>query len=112
MRSAMELFSTLQASRKVLVLGDMLDLGDSSHAEHRLLGPVIEKVGADLVILVGEAMHEALGSTAAICVSSTEALDGIHALLKPNDFVLLKGSRGLQLERIIESLRNAKVLER
>ncbi|MBC8200818.1 MAG: UDP-N-acetylmuramoyl-tripeptide--D-alanyl-D-alanine ligase [Planctomycetes bacterium] len=111
MRSAMGLFSTLEASRKVLVLGDMLDLGDSSHAEHRLLGPVIQKVGADLVILVGEAMQEALGTVAAISVSSTEELDGIHSLLKPNDFVLLKGSRGLQLERIIDSFRNAKVLE-
>jgi UDP-N-acetylmuramoyl-tripeptide--D-alanyl-D-alanine ligase len=111
MRSAMELFAKLQANRKVLILGDMLELGESSHAEHRRLATVIEKVGADLVILVGEAMQEALGSFAAICVSTTEELDDIHALLKPRDLVLLKGSRESHLERIIESVRNSKVLE-
>ena len=111
MRSAMELFAKLKATRKVLVLGDMLELGENSHAEHRLLASVIEKAAADLVILVGEAMQEALGSYAAICVSTTEELDTLHAFLKPNDLVLLKGSRSLHLERIVESVRNSKVLE-
>ena len=46
----------------------MLELGTSSHSEHRLLAGVIEKVDADLVVLVGKEMKAAVGSSAAICV--------------------------------------------
>jgi len=111
MRSALELFTKRTATRKVLVLGDMLELGESSHTEHRLLSTVIEKVDADLIILVGEAMREALGSFAAICVDNVDDLASITSLLRPRDLVLLKGSRGLCLERIIDSWRKTKVLE-
>jgi UDP-N-acetylmuramyl pentapeptide synthase len=89
----------------------MLELGESSHTEHRLLSTVIEKVDADLIILVGEAMREALGPFAAICVDNVDDLASITSLLRPRDLVLLKGSRGLCLERIIDSWRKTKVLE-
>lgn len=111
MRSALQLFSRLPANRKVMVLGDMLELGASSHVEHRLLASVIDKVGADVVVLVGDAMEQAIGSSAAIHVQHTDELDSVAALLKPDDLVLLKGSRGLRLERIIHLLRQTKVLE-
>ncbi len=111
MCSALQLFSQLKAVRKVMVLGDMLELGESSHAEHRLLAPVIENAGAELVVLVGNAMEEALGASSAIFVQNADDLDSVVSLLKPNDLVLLKGSRGLRLERIIELVRKTKVLE-
>jgi UDP-N-acetylmuramoyl-tripeptide--D-alanyl-D-alanine ligase len=95
----------------VLVLGDMLELGDCSHAEHRILASLIDTVGADLVILVGSEMKAAVGSLGAIYVQVSDAVDSIVPLLKTDDLVLLKGSRSLQLERIIESVRQIKVLE-
>ena len=111
MRSALELFSGLKANRKVMILGDMLELGTSSHSEHRLLAGVIEKVDADLVVLVGKEMKAAVGSSAAICVENINDLQSITSLLRPRDLVLLKGSRGLCLEKIIDSCRQTKVLE-
>ena len=89
----------------------MLELGDSSHAEHRILISAIDKVGADLVVLVGCAMEAAAGASAAMYVQNADELDSIITLLKPNDLVLLKGSRGLRLERIIDLFRETKVLE-
>jgi len=111
MRSALELFSGLKANRKVMILGDMLELGTSSHSEHRLLAGVIEKADADLIVLVGKEMKAAVGSSAAICVENINDLQSITSLLRPRDLVLLKGSRGLCLEKIIDSCRQTKVLE-
>ncbi len=112
MRAALQTFSKLKASRKILILGDMLELGDSSHAEHRILISAIDKVGADLVVLVGCAMEAAAaGTSTAMYVQNADELDSIITLLKPNDLVLLKGSRGLRLERIIDLFRETKVLE-
>lgn len=111
MRSALELFQVFEGSRRVMILGDMLELGDHSHSEHRLLGSAIERVGADLVILVGPQMEITSQVTSSIheFESSDEAFKRISSLLKQGDTVLLKGSRGMQLERIIELKQQTKV---
>ncbi len=110
-RSAIHMFSGISAQRKVLILGDMLELGDCAHSEHRLLANVIPQSGAELVILVGPLMEAA--SNIQSCVHepdpSNEAIERIASLIQPNDTVLIKGSRALQLERIIESIQRTKV---
>ncbi len=110
-RAALKLFSTFNATRKVLILGDMLELGKMSKEEHRLLGPIIEQVGVDLVVLVGAGMESVEGDFSAIRIQEASDLDSVVSLLQQEDLVLLKGSRGLRLERIIDSLRQTKVLE-
>ena len=111
MRSAIQLFSAIEANRKVLILGDMLELGDCAHAEHRLLASVIAGSGADIVILVGPLMEAA--SNIASCVhepeASDDAIERIVSLIQPRDMVLIKGSRELRLERIVESIQRTKV---
>ena len=111
MRSALTLFEGLQASRKVLVLGDMLELGEQTHAAHRLLAHEITQAGADLIFLVGNEMK--VTSTAVQSVHEESATDDallrIVEFLQDGDIVLLKGSRGMQLERIIEFARQTKV---
>ena len=110
-RSAIQMFSGMTAQRKVLILGDMLELGDCAHAEHRLLAHVIPKSGADLVILVGSLMEAA--SNIPSCVyepdPTNEAIERIVSLIQPHDTVLIKGSRDLQLERIVQSIQRTKV---
>jgi UDP-N-acetylmuramoyl-tripeptide--D-alanyl-D-alanine ligase len=109
-RSAVKMFSGISAKRKVLILGDMLELGDCAHAEHRLLANVIPQSGADLVILVGPLMEAA--SNIPACVyeydPSEKAIERIASLIQPHDTVLIKGSRGLQLERIIQPFSERK----
>ena len=111
MRSAFKLFQAMKCKRKVMVLGDMLELGEQAHAEHRLLGSLIGQVGADVVILVGPNMEITSQTIPSMYEPNCteESMKRITALLKNGDTVLLKGSRGLQLERIIELKRQTKV---
>ena len=111
MVAALDLFSTLEARRKVLILGDMLELGEHAHAEHRSLAQAIAQANADLTILVGSNMNAVSQSIPCIYEpdSSPEALERITSLLKNGDSVLLKGSRALRLERILELAQHTKV---
>ena len=103
MRSALRLIATIPCNRRVLVLGDMLELGEHSHAEHRLLGAAIQEVEADVVMLVGSHMQSTSHAIPSLYEpeASLEAMQRMATLLKRGDTVLLKGSRGMQLERII-----------
>jgi UDP-N-acetylmuramoyl-tripeptide--D-alanyl-D-alanine ligase len=105
------------ASRRVVVLGDMLELGSHSEPEHRLLGEdLASRRDLDLLILVGSAMrHAALAlrerSTAEVRQFDSldaAALARITSLLREGDAVLLKGSRGMRLERILSVLRGER----
>lgn len=111
MRSALNLFAEIDGTRKVLVLGSMFELGEQSHYEHKLLGAVIAKTGADVVILVGKEM-ESTSKTAGYLyeqVADGSAIERIASLIHGGDTVLIKGSRGLKLERVIERVRQTKV---
>ncbi|MBC8309669.1 MAG: UDP-N-acetylmuramoyl-tripeptide--D-alanyl-D-alanine ligase [Phycisphaerales bacterium] len=111
MQSALELFGEILCGRKVLILGDMLELGEHSYAEHQTLSASINTAQADVVILVGDYMKIPSRSVASIYEpeASAEAMVRIAGLLDVGDTVLIKGSRGLKLERIIEMKRQTKV---
>lgn len=101
-------------ARRVAVVGDMLELGEASRDEHRLLG---EWLGAsarfDLVILVGGLAHEAyepaLRGLGPGRVHHFDRLDdrtgaAVSRLIEPGDVVLLKASRRVGLERLVTEL--------
>jgi UDP-N-acetylmuramyl pentapeptide synthase len=105
--------------RRVLVFADMLELGDTAKDMHRDVGRRIGEAtaadgrGIDLTILIGElAMWtgEALAArfpnaSVYACSAWTDDLPAeLAALLRPNDIVLLKGSRGMQLERLVPAI--------
>lgn len=93
--------------RRVAVLGEMLELGATSAALHREVG---EQAGAaaDVVIAVGgdaaAALAGAAGSSACHVADAAAALDHVRALLRPGDTVLIKGSRGIALDRVVDGL--------
>ena len=102
--------------RRVLVLGDMLELGESGPAAHRELGELLAGAPApELIVLVGNLASLAAGVLARDPRREVMMLDGltparaaeIAALLRPGDIVLLKGSRRMGLERVLESVRAA-----
>jgi UDP-N-acetylmuramoyl-tripeptide--D-alanyl-D-alanine ligase len=111
MQAALCFFHKMQAKRKVLVLGDMLELGECAHAEHRAIICSLSEVECDVVVLVGQAMSDASDGFPAICIDGDDPLDSVASLLEEGDLVLLKGSRGMQLERIVDLFRQTKVLE-
>jgi len=108
--------ATPGVGRRVLVLGDMLEQGDSGPDVHREIGDAVAAAGwADLVVLVGRLSLFTADRLARTLPASRmaifEDLDGgrameVAALLRPGDAVLLKGSRGMGLERIAAALRD------
>jgi UDP-N-acetylmuramoyl-tripeptide--D-alanyl-D-alanine ligase len=117
MRAALETLAEVgkSARRRVVVLGDMLELGEHTRAEHAEMGLLLSKRrDLDLMVLVGPSMRwaaEALGSKAAAKVVRVDDLDSTHApriaaMLNPGDVVLLKGSRRMRLERLAAAIRD------
>jgi UDP-N-acetylmuramoyl-tripeptide--D-alanyl-D-alanine ligase len=100
------------AKRRILVAGEMLELGEHASMLHAACGKAAAEAGIDLVVGVrGNAQHLA----AAACLCGVAAIFLPDALtagewmaknLQPGDVVLVKGSRGVQLERAIEVLKN------
>lgn len=101
--------------RRVLILGEMLELGAAAEECHREIGDYLARVGGfDLAVLVGhhalhiaDRLYEAGFPARSVLLRSD--LEGPQAgavamLLRPGDSVLLKGSRRMRLERIVEAL--------
>ncbi len=100
------------AGRRILVAGEMLELGDRASALHEECGRAAAHVGLDLVVGVqGNARHlasaAAAGGVASIFLPDAEAAGlWLKQNLCEGDVALVKGSRGVRLERAIEVLKN------
>jgi len=100
------------AQRRILVAGEMLELGEHASMLHAACGKAAADAGIDLVVGVrGNAQH--LAAAACLCgvaaIFLPDALTAGEWLVKnlqPGDVVLIKGSRGVQLERAIEVLKS------
>ena len=108
MIAALELLSTLPG-RHIAVLGEMRELGGSHERGHREVGEAAAGL-ADLVVVVGEeasgiADGVASGHGSVVRVPDrAAALQALRERLEPGDVVLVKASRGVALEWIVESL--------
>ncbi len=115
MEAACDLLRDWQGrGHRVLVMGDMLALGDESRTYHEQLGERIFASGIDRLIAWGtEARHVADRAHAAgmdagcigTCADPTTLSMLLEMWLEPEDVVLVKGSRGMQMERVIEQLK-------
>jgi len=96
--------------RRVAVLGDMLELGEAAPALHREVGEAAAAAGFDPVWAVGAFAGEvargaaARGATTGTWPDADAAAAELPGRLRPGDLVLLKGSRGVRLERALASL--------
>ena len=109
MRASLSTFSGLPyAGGKWVVIGGMRELGDTAEEEHAALGPFIDGLELDGVIVVGElARPIACENTESFfhCADADGAAELLNERLKAGDHVLLKASRGEQLERVISYFR-------
>lgn len=112
-RAAIETFGELDGyRRKLLVLGDMRELGENERAYHREIGRLLEPETIQYLFTIGELAKEialeAAGRFPAGRVQAFERQDAVaeelRALLVSGDVVLVKGSRGLELERLVQSV--------
>jgi len=109
MQAAIENLVAMEGARKILILGDMFELGDESEREHRLLASLIEKHGFREVYLCGSLMADA-AEEIAYAQHFTNKADLINALKSTeiNDAVILiKASRGIGLEEVVEYIGQA-----
>jgi UDP-N-acetylmuramoyl-tripeptide--D-alanyl-D-alanine ligase len=109
MRAALQELATTAAGRRVAVLGDMLELGGPEEERyHRELGEQARAAGVALLVTVGpRAAWAGEAFSGGEHLHATDA-EGAAALLagrlRPGDTVLVKGSRGVALERVAEGL--------
>jgi len=96
--------------RRVVVLGDMLELGEESHYHHVALGEAMAQDGTNLVVTVGPESQataraaSARGVEAHAFEDKLAALDFLRSRLGPGDTVLVKGSRRMEMEDITGGL--------
>jgi UDP-N-acetylmuramoyl-tripeptide--D-alanyl-D-alanine ligase len=104
MAAAIENFGALPAARKVVVLGDMLELGDATEAEHRALGELVAQQGFDMVLLAGKHIAHALEHLprAYYFPDKFSLHNWIMDHPQQHTHFLIKGSRGMSLETLVQ----------
>lgn len=109
------LAATRTDGRRILVLGDMLELGVHSRALHRACGQAAAEAGIDVLVTIGGDDAEAAAGGAIETgmprdrvhrfPDSTTAAPAVSALVQPGDLVLIKGSRGTRTDLVADRLR-------
>jgi UDP-N-acetylmuramoyl-tripeptide--D-alanyl-D-alanine ligase len=114
MLAALEALNRFPAlGRRIAVLGDMLELGPDAVEAHRRIGRAVVSSGIGfLIALGGRAAEIAEGARAsgmsrdhvAICREPSEAAQILSRTAESGDVILIKGSRGMRMERILDHL--------
>ena len=101
--AAIKNFSKREDEQKLVVLGDMLELGDESHSEHSKIIHLLEELHLDS-ILVGS-QFGLVGQQSFICFEDAkQTLSYLQENPIKGKTILIKGSRGIQLETILPAL--------
>ncbi len=112
MEAALKTLSLLPG-RKVAVLGDMLELGPGAAASHAALGRLVAELGIDILVAIGSmadtvasgALLSGLASDFVFNFADKEAsTDLLKGLLQDGDCVLVKASRGMGFESVVEAI--------
>ena len=118
MDAALETLAELKGGgRTIAVLGDMLELGPFSREAHRRLGEKVGNLSIDFLICLGdEAPHVAAtaiekgltSGRARVVGNHSEAVSLLRQIAREGDWILVKGSRRMAMERIAEAFRKGK----
>jgi UDP-N-acetylmuramoyl-tripeptide--D-alanyl-D-alanine ligase len=102
MSAALENFNQLKATKKVVFLGDMFELGSESLIEHQKIADLVSSYNFNKVYLIGKAFSTTSAKNAFI-YDSFEAFKTSNLTLNiSHATILIKGSRGMALERILD----------
>lgn len=116
MKAACEMIKTWQgAGKRIMLVGDMLELGQETSKYHFELGKRIAKSNVDCLFAIGnQAEHVISGakqsgfdqSSFANCANIEMMLTKLSNISKPGDLIVVKGSRGMRMERVIDWLQS------
>jgi UDP-N-acetylmuramoyl-tripeptide--D-alanyl-D-alanine ligase len=106
MRAAIENLAAMRAENKVLILGDMFELGDEAATEHQSIGTLIRDLGFKSVYLCGSLFKSALHPIpfARYFITKEELVNELIQFPISNSTILVKASRGIGLETIVDHL--------
>lgn len=110
---ALESARSLPGKRFIAVLGDMLELGPGAPDYHRQVGVRAAELGFNPLVGVGDLARQILagsgerGVYAAHFANAAQAAFGVPSMIRPGDVVLVKGSRGVALEAVVQAIRAA-----
>ncbi|MTI95034.1 MAG: UDP-N-acetylmuramoyl-tripeptide--D-alanyl-D-alanine ligase [Firmicutes bacterium] len=113
-RAAFKVLLRQPGKRHVAFVGDMLELGSSTETSHYQMGQIAANLGIDLLVAVGDwsetvatgALAAGLDAGQIQTYTDSRAASAALAMLKPDDVVLFKGSRGIQMETLVALLEN------
>jgi len=113
MRAAVEVLSRTKGAKKIAVLGDMFELGPLAPALHAGVGEYLGRAGVDCLVAVGElaryiydAASAALVPEVYYCATKEEARPLLRQAMQPDATVLVKASRGMALEELVDFLKD------
>jgi UDP-N-acetylmuramoyl-tripeptide--D-alanyl-D-alanine ligase len=114
-RKAIDVLAASPAVRRIAILGEMLELGDHAVALHEDVGRAAADAKLDLLFAVGGEPARALadaavkagmpGAAVSYVATSDEAADAVVAAIAAGDLVLVKGSRGVKTDRVVDRLK-------
>ncbi len=102
MKVAIENFARLQATKKVLMLGGMMELGSDSVAEHQQIVHLIQQFSWANVVLVGGDFSRTHNGNALFMPNAASAKEWFSRQGFEHTHILIKGSRSMQMEKIIQ----------
>ncbi|AKL95629.1 UDP-N-acetylmuramoyl-tripeptide--D-alanyl-D-alanine ligase MurF [Clostridium aceticum] len=112
MEAALSVLANMKGNRKIAVLGDMFEMGDFSEKGHRAVGActvdktdVLIAVGQEAKWIAEEAMSQGLKNQVYVASTNKEAVEILNNIIKSNDVILVKGSRGMAMEEIVHRLQ-------
>lgn len=113
MRAAVEVLSNAKGEYKVAVLGDMFELGPLAPALHAGIGEYLAKAGIDCLVAVGELSKHIYDAAKAAgvpvcwhCADKAEAKPVLDSVVRPHATILVKASRGMAFEELVEYLKS------
>lgn len=111
--AAIDVLGELKAKRKVVVLGDMLELGSEMEKGHLEIAKKIEEIDVDIALFVGKRMalaYEYFRNKKQSQLETYHFSDPMSAglkvqeIIKEGDVVLIKGSQGMRMEKVVEEI--------
>ncbi len=100
MKAAIENFANMKGSKKILLLGSMMELGADSEKEHEAIISLIDQYKWDAVVLVGKNFNS-LKNNYLNYENSIEAGNWLKKTNPKNSLILIKGSRSMQMEKAL-----------
>lgn len=105
MKAALEHFKQIKAAHKIIILGDMLELGRYSKEEHQNIVDLAESLSANLTLLLGPHFNSCATNKAETFIDFNALTDYFKSQVSnlKNSTILIKGSRRMALERLIDT---------